>query len=151
MAALSAIRNRKSQKLREGFEDLLARCVERSEARNEVELDFVLGLFQNLDITIDEKEQKKLEKLADKNRKMARQDFTMFAKSSKAIKSVVEKENRLGSRPGSRGGSRPGTPVRSSKNIKIDKAAAAFKVRDVAEIYLYSYCSFDWGDICFIE
>ena len=145
MAALSAIRNRKSQKLREGFEDLLARCVERSEDRNEVELDFVLGLFQNLDITIDEKEQKKLEKLADKNRKMARQDFTNFAKSSKAIKSVVEKENRLGSRPGSRGGSRPGTPVRSSKNIKIDKVATAFKVSDVDDIYLYSYCSFDWG------
>ena len=127
MAALSAVKNRKSQKLREGFEDLLARCVERSEDRNEVELDFVLGLLENLDITIDEKEQKKLEKLADKNRKMPRQDFTNFAKSSKAIKSVVEKENRMGSR----GGSRPGTPVRSSKNIKIDKAAVAFKVSNL--------------------
>ena len=38
---------------------------------------------------------------------------------------VVEKESRGGSRPGSRGGSRQGTPVRT---VKIDKAAAAFKV-----------------------
>ena len=44
------------------------------------------------------------------------------------MKSLVEKENRLGSRPGSRGGSRPGTPVRTIKNVKIDKALAAFKV-----------------------
>ena len=48
------------------------------------------------------------------------------------MKSLVEKENRMGSRPGSRGGSRPGsrpgTPVRTLKNVKIDKALAAFKV-----------------------
>ena len=44
------------------------------------------------------------------------------------MKSLVEKENRLGSRPGSRGGSRPGTPVRTVKTVKIDKALAAFKV-----------------------
>ena len=72
MAALSAIRNRKSQKLREGFEDFLARCVERSDERNEVELEFVMDTFENLDIKIEEKELTKLDKLADKNRKMSR-------------------------------------------------------------------------------
>jgi predicted solute-binding protein len=72
MAALSAMRNRKSQKLREGFEDFMARCVERSEERNEVELDFVLDIFENLDIKIKEKEVKTLEKIADRNRKISR-------------------------------------------------------------------------------
>ena len=72
MAALSAVRNRKSQKLREGFEDFLARCVERSDGKNEVELDFVLELLANLDVKMDEKELRKLEKLADKNRKITR-------------------------------------------------------------------------------
>ena len=72
MAALSAMRNRKSQKLREGFDDFLARCVERSEERNEVELDFVLDTFENLDIKMEEKELKKMEKLTDKNKKMSR-------------------------------------------------------------------------------
>jgi hypothetical protein len=55
---------------------------------------------------------------------LLRQDFSNFAKSSKAVKSLVEKENRLGSR----GGSRPGTPLRTIKSVKIDKALAAFKV-----------------------
>ena len=72
MAALSAIRNNKSQKLREWFEDLLARCVERSEERNEVQLDFVLDTFENLDIKMEEKELIKLEKIADRNMKISR-------------------------------------------------------------------------------
>ena len=57
-----------------------------------------------------------------------REDFSHFAKSSKAIKSLVEKEIREGSRPGSRGGSRPGTPSRSRKNADIDKVLTAFRV-----------------------
>ena len=64
MAAFSAVRNRKSQKLREGFDDFLARCVERSEQKSEVELDFVLEMMKNSDI--------KLEKLGDKERKISR-------------------------------------------------------------------------------
>ena len=70
-----------------------------------------------------------------------RQDFAHFAKSSKAVKSLVEKENRLGSRPGSRGGSRPGTPVRTIKNVKIDKALAAFKVIKVMWKLSLNNCS----------
>ena len=72
MAALSAVRNRKSQKLREGFDDFLARCLDRSEEKSEVELDFVLEQFENLDVKIDDKELKKLEKLGNKNRKISR-------------------------------------------------------------------------------
>ena len=72
MAALSAVRNRKSQKLREGFDDFLARCLDRSEEKNEVELDFVLEQFENLDVKIDDKELKKLEKLGNKKRKISR-------------------------------------------------------------------------------
>ena len=51
-----------------------------------------------------------------------REDFVQFAKSSKAIKALVEKQTKVSSRPG--------TPVRSRsrKNLKIDKALAAFKV-----------------------
>ena len=72
MAALSAVRNRKSQKLRDGFEDFLARCVARSEGRNEVQLDFVLEMLESEDIKIEEKEQKKLRNIGDKNRKISR-------------------------------------------------------------------------------
>ena len=71
MAALSAVRNRKSQKLRDGFEDFLARCVESSEGRNEVQLDFVLEMLESKDIQIEEKEQRKLRNLANKNRKIS--------------------------------------------------------------------------------
>ena len=66
------MRNRKSQKLREGFDDFLARCVERSEQKSKVELDFVLEMMKNSDIKIEEKELKKLEKLADTERKISR-------------------------------------------------------------------------------
>ena len=54
-----------------------------------------------------------------------RDDFVQFAKSSKAIKALVEKQTKVSSRPG--------TPVRSRsrKNLKIDKALAAFKVINV--------------------
>ena len=72
MASFSAVRNRKSQKLREGFDDFLARCVERSDQKTEVELDFVLEMMKNSDIKIEEKELKKLEKLGDKERKISR-------------------------------------------------------------------------------
>ena len=69
-----------------------------------------------------------------------RQDLCNFAKGSKAVKTLVEKQNKISSRPGSRPGSRPAsrpgsrqgsrssTPVRNEKNMKIDKALAAFKV-----------------------
>ena len=72
MAVFSAVRNRRSQKLREGFEDFMARCVESSEQKNEVDLDFVLEMMKKNDVKIEEKEMKKIEKLANKKRKITR-------------------------------------------------------------------------------
>ena len=72
MAVFSAVRNRRSQKLREGFEDFMARCVETSEQKNEVDLDFVLEMMKKNDVKIEEKEMKKIEKLANKKRKITR-------------------------------------------------------------------------------
>ena len=64
-------------------------------------------------------------------RVLIRDDFVQFAKSSKAIKALVEKETKVSSRPG--------TPVRSRsrKNLKIDKALAAFKV-----VFLFLFLEF---------
>ena len=72
MAVFSAVRNRRSQKLREGFEDFMARCVESSEQKNEVDLDFVLEMTKKNDVKIEGKEMKKIEKLANKKRKITR-------------------------------------------------------------------------------
>ena len=72
MAAFSAVRNRKNQKLREGFEDFLSRCVEKSKHKNEVELDFLLVTLNDSDIKIDQKELTKLDNLANKNRIICR-------------------------------------------------------------------------------
>ena len=72
MAVFSAVRNRRSQKLREGFEDFMARCVESSEQKNDVDLDFVLDMMKKNDVKIEEKEMKKIEKLANKKRKITR-------------------------------------------------------------------------------
>ena len=72
MAAFSAVRNRRNQKLREGFEDFLARCVEGYEGRSEVQLDFVLKMLENHDITVEAKELKILKILGGKNRKISR-------------------------------------------------------------------------------
>ena len=49
----------------------------------------------------------------------SRDDFAQFAKGSKAVKALVEKEIK--------DGSRPGTPKKSGKMV-IDKALTAFKV-----------------------
>ena len=68
MAVFSALRNR----LREGFEDFMARYVESSEQKNEVDLDFVLEMMKKNDVKIEEKEMKKIEKLANKKRKITR-------------------------------------------------------------------------------
>ena len=72
MAAFSALRNRRSQKLREGFEDFLTRCLEKSEGKDQVDVDFVLEMIEEANIKIEDKEKKKLENLAHKNRKISR-------------------------------------------------------------------------------
>ena len=69
MAALSALRNRNNQKLREGFEDFLARCVEKSEGKNEVDKIFVLESLAKHDVKMDAREKDKLQRISnDKNK-----------------------------------------------------------------------------------
>ena len=50
-----------------------------------------------------------------------REDFVQFAKSSKAVKSLVEKQTKVSMKEMAR--------QKNHKNIKIDKALAAFKVK----------------------
>ena len=59
MAALSALRNRNNHKLREGFEDFLARCVEKSDGKNEIDKIFVLESLEKLDVKMDPREKDK--------------------------------------------------------------------------------------------
>ena len=72
MAALSIIKNKKSQRLREGFDDLMIRCVDGGAGGTEVELDHVAEIFENMNIKIDAKELQKMEKLAGENKKIPR-------------------------------------------------------------------------------
>ena len=72
MAAFSAVRNRRNQKLREGFENFLARCLENSGGRREVELDVVINMLDENDVAIEQKELTILERLGGKNRKISR-------------------------------------------------------------------------------
>ena len=51
-----------------------------------------------------------------------RDDFVQFAKSSKAVKTLIEKQTKVSMKEMERS--------RSQKNIKIDKALAAFKALD---------------------
>ena len=72
MAALSALRNRNSQKMREGFESFLAKCVESSENRNEVDLIYVVNTMEENNIKLEPKETSRLEKICDNHNKINR-------------------------------------------------------------------------------
>ena len=72
MAALSALRNRNSQKMREGFETFLAKCVETSEKKNEVDLIYVVNTMEENNIKLEQKETSRLEKICDNQNKINR-------------------------------------------------------------------------------
>ena len=72
MAALSALRNRNSQKLREGFEDFLARCVEKSENKNEIDKIFVMETLEKVDVKMDSREKEKLQRISNGRNKINR-------------------------------------------------------------------------------
>ena len=57
----------------------------------------------------------------------SREDFVQFAKSSKAVKSLVEKQTKVSMKEMAR--------QKSHKNIKIDKALAAFKVKQFLKVH----------------
>jgi len=121
MAALSALRNRNSQRMRQGFETFLANCVEKSDTKDEVDLEYVIQTMTCMNVKFDQKELAKLQKISTNN-KISRDDFIQFAKSSKAVKALVEKQTKVSMKEMERS--------RSQKNIKIDKALAAFKALD---------------------
>ena len=72
MAALSALRNRNSQKMREGFESFLAKCVESSDNKSEVDLSYVVRTMEENSIKLEQKEIARLEKICDNNNKINR-------------------------------------------------------------------------------
>ena len=72
MAALSALRNRNSQKMREGFETFLAKCVETSEKKNEVDLMYVVNTMEENNIKFEQKEISRLERICDNQNKINR-------------------------------------------------------------------------------
>ena len=72
MAALSALRNRNSQKMREGFESFLAKCVESSNNKSEVDLSYIVRTMEENNIKLDQKEISRLEKICDNNNKINR-------------------------------------------------------------------------------
>ena len=69
MAALNHMKNRKSQKAREGLEDFIARCLDGGTS---VRIDVVLEMFESMDMEIDEKDLKKMENLADRDKNITR-------------------------------------------------------------------------------
>ena len=60
MAALNHNKNRRNQKIREATENFIARCLH---GEHEVKIDFLCKQFENVNLKIDPKELKKLEKL----------------------------------------------------------------------------------------
>ena len=69
MAALNHMKNRKLQKTRDGYEDFIARCLDGGTV---VKIDFVKEVFENMDVTLEEKDVKEMEKLATKDRVIPR-------------------------------------------------------------------------------
>ena len=72
MAALSVLRNRHNQKLREGFEDFLARCSEKSENKNEIDKIFVMESLEKLDVKMDPREKEKLQRISNERNTVSR-------------------------------------------------------------------------------
>jgi len=124
MAVFSAIKNKKNQKLREGIEDLAVKCGEDTEKdAGNVDVALVVEQMEKMNIKMEEKDLAKMKKLADKNRKISREDFISYGKNSKGIKEYVDKAGKE-----SHGHARTAT-VKIDK-VKIDKALAAFKAID---------------------
>ena len=78
MAALSALRNRNSQKMREGFEYFLAKCVESSDNREEIDLSYVVKTMEENNIKFEQKEINRLEKISNSNNKIAQNTHSVF-------------------------------------------------------------------------
>ena len=71
MAALSAIRNKKNQKLREAIEDITAKCGDKASGDG-VKVELLVNLFEDMNIHVDKKEMNKLENLQDIEKKISK-------------------------------------------------------------------------------
>jgi len=116
MAALSAVKNKKAAKMREGIEDLAVRCGSHAQGEG-VNVALLLETLKSQNISLDDKEARRLDR-ASTDGKIPRADFVDYAKGSRAVKALLEKEGR------------PATPGSNRKGVKMDKAAAAFRAID---------------------
>ena len=123
MAAVNHIKNRRAQRMRDVFEDFVARCLD---GEDHVKVDVLLEMFENC---FDEKELEKLNVLAGRDKKIPKGEFIEFCKSSSTVRNMVELESK-GSRSRSGSNQGPGclTPGAVRRLAKMDKAAVAFKV-----------------------
>merc|ERR1712098_982112 len=124
MAVFSAIKNKKNNKLREGIELLANKCGHNNEDDPEVQyidMNLLMGSMKEMKIAIEEKELLKISKMADKNKRISKDNFVEYAKHSKSVKEYLEKVEREGNSP--RRHSMP-------EAKKVDKATAAFQAID---------------------
>merc|ERR1712013_88418 len=124
MAVFSAIKNKKNRKLREGIEELANKfSVNKDEDSGVqyIDMNQLMSSMKKLNVSLEEKEILKISKLADKNKKVSRDDFIEYAKHSMALKEYLEKAER-----------EENSPRRHSipESKKVDKATAAFQAID---------------------
>lgn len=120
MAAFSALKNRQNQKMREKMEDILIRC---GDTGHGLELCRLEELLSEHSVPVGEKDKARLDKMADAQGRISREEFMAHGKGSKVIKQLVDKLERS-DRPAS------ATPSTPRKDVKIDKAKAAFQAID---------------------
>ena len=78
--------------------------------------------MEDMNIKMEDKEMAKMEKMADSNRKISKEEFISYSKHSKCVKDYVEK-----------GGHSSSSSSRFQTDpVKIDMAMAAFRVRTPA-------------------
>lgn len=75
--AASALRNRNSMKMREAFEAYVARGVEPSKEKNEVDISYVEKSLESANIKIDKKEFAKLQNIC-KHDKISRYFYDFY-------------------------------------------------------------------------
>ena len=69
MAAVNHIRNRRSQRMRDVFEDFVARCLNGGD---EVEIDHLLEMIDSTNNNFDEKEVTKIREIAGEDKHLSK-------------------------------------------------------------------------------
>lgn len=71
MAAVNHIRNRRSQRMRDVFEDFVARCLNGGD---EVDIDYLLEMIDSSNNSFDEKEVTKIREIAGGDKHLSKFD-----------------------------------------------------------------------------